>query len=202
MTDRHGGTAAQDRSLANFTRLAFGGAIASIIMGLVLLIWPGHTLSLVAALIGVWLCLVGIVRLVEASMTRGSTRNTRVLTAAVGLLYLVIGIICLRNLLGSIALLASVIGIMWVIGGVIEMIAAFSRGSGWGKVGGLILGLASMIVGFVLLVWPQQSLTVIVWVVGLWLLAIGVIQLVLAFTAHRAGRTGRLPPGTSTPAIP
>lgn len=195
MIDPYGDAALEAAAFKTFKRMALFGAIASIIMGLVLLIWPDRTLTLIAALIGVWLCLVGIVRIVEAFLTKGLAGRARLLTALIGLLYLVIGIICLSNLLGSITLLAAVIGVVWVVGGAIEMITALSRRSGWSKANGLLLGLLSMVAGFVLLIWPDRSLTVLVWILGLWLLAIGIIQLIMVLTARRAtpGSTPHLP---------
>ena len=170
-------------------------------MGLVLLIWPDKTLALLAALIGVWLCVVGIVRIVEAFVTKGIGRGARALTAVVGLLYLVIGIICLSNLLDSITVLAVVLGIVWVVGGVVEMIAALSRGSGWGKA----IGPAARAAQPGRPAWcccsgRSVSLTVLVWILGLWLLAIGIVQLILGFSLSRASRA-RTPPAPS-PASP
>lgn len=184
MIDRYGDAALESAAFKTFKRMALAGAVASIIMGLVLLIWPEKTLTLVAALIGVWLCAVGITRIVEAFFIKGTRTTTRALTGLVGALYLVIGIVCLRNLLDSITVLAIVIGIVWVVGGAIEMISALSH-DGWSKASGLLLGLLSMVAGLVLLLWPERTLTVFVWIIGLWLLAIGVIQLILAATAHR-----------------
>jgi uncharacterized membrane protein HdeD (DUF308 family) len=187
MIDPYGDAALEAAAFKTFKRMALAGAVASIIMGLVLLIWPDKTLALLAALIGVWLCVVGIVRIAEAFVTKGMTKGARALTALAGVLYLVIGIICLSNLLGSITVLAVVLGIVWVIGGAIEMVTALTRANGWGKASGLLLGLLSLLAGLVLLFWPERSLTVLVWILGLWLLAIGIIQLILALTAHRAG---------------
>jgi uncharacterized membrane protein HdeD (DUF308 family) len=192
MIDPYGDAALEAAAFKTFKRMALAGAAASILMGLVLLIWPDRTLALIAALIGVWLCIVGIVRIAEAFITKGVSKGARALTALVGLLYLVIGVICLSNLLESITVFAVVIGIVWVIGGVIEMIVALTRANGWGKASGLLLGLLSLVAGLVLLLWPERSLTVLVWILGLWLLAIGIIQLILALTAHRSGT--RIPP--------
>src|SRR3954451_10500178 len=112
MVDPYGDAQLEAAALKTFKRLALIGGVTSVVMGLVLLIWPEQTLLVIAALIGVWLAITGIIRIVEGLLTRGLSAGVRALTAAVGLVYLAIGIICLRNLFGSIKVLAAVIGLL------------------------------------------------------------------------------------------
>jgi uncharacterized membrane protein HdeD (DUF308 family) len=165
-----------------FKRMLLIGGIISFVLGLVLIIWPERTLVVVTTLIGVWLIIVGILRIVEALITKGVSGGMRALGGIIGLLYVIVGTICLRNLLQAVEVLAVLIGLIWIIGGVTEIATGFSRMGGWAKIGTVLLGLLSVAAGLVLFLWPAPSLLVLVWVTGLWLAALGILQVILAFT--------------------
>jgi uncharacterized membrane protein HdeD (DUF308 family) len=187
MVDPYGAALLEAAALKTFRRLALVGGATSVIMGLILLIWPAQTLLVLAALIGVWLVIIGIVRVVEALLTTGLAVRLRALTAAIGLVYLIIGITCLRNLYGSIRVLAVAIGLVWIIGGVVEVVTGIShRAHGWAKVSPILLGLLSVAAGLAVFFWPGITVGIMVLIAGFWLLAVGIIQLILAFTVGRA----------------
>ncbi|HEX6681590.1 MAG TPA: DUF308 domain-containing protein [Candidatus Limnocylindrales bacterium] len=167
-----GGQAVRLTSLA-------GGAL-SIITGLVVLLWPRKTLLLVAALLGVWLVLVGILRIVQAFTGKGHSRNSRILTGVSGLLYTVVGAVCLRDLFTTVNLLAVIVGLVWMVGGVAEI--------AWRKRHSVILGVFGIAAGVVVLVWPEISLTIMAIVAGAWLVVLGVVQLVLGLYRPTAAR--------------
>jgi len=169
-------------------RVALLGGLVSVALGLILLIWPDATLYVAAILIGLWLILSGAVRLAQAAfIPEGRSAGGRVLQAIVGLVFVIVGVFCMKNLTTSLTLLALVIGISWLFGGMVEIFTAFSPGvQGWGRVGALLLGIIAIAAAVTILVWPEPSLRVIVWVTGLWLLALGLVQLFLAWRARRA----------------
>ena len=58
-----------------------------------------------------------------------------------GLLYLIAGIVCVRGLLHSLELLAIVVGIAWLAGGLCEVISAVIGGrGGWARLGAVASG--------------------------------------------------------------
>jgi uncharacterized membrane protein HdeD (DUF308 family) len=191
--------------LAWWRRLALVGGVVSLILGLILLIWPRETLLVVAVLLGLWLIISGVIRLVQSILTPdtgfrseaavgqerdlgpGRSGGARVLHALGGLLLLGIGIVCLRNLSNSLALLAALIGVAWILVGVIELWAAFSGTSAGGsRVGQVVIGLVTVVGGLVVLLWPDITLVVLVWLTGLWLLVLGLIQLILTWRVGKA----------------
>jgi uncharacterized membrane protein HdeD (DUF308 family) len=182
-----GDAALEARALQTWRRLAIAGGVTSIVLGVILLVWPDGTLYVVAALIGIWLVVAGIIRLAEAVLTSEARGGARALSAIAGLLYLIVGIVCLRNLLTALEVLAVVIGFVWIAGGISEIMSAFTRHAGGARVAVAAIGLVTIVGGLVLVFWPDVSLRVIVWVGGLWLLAIGVVQLVLAARVARPG---------------
>ena len=168
-------------------RLALMGGIVSLVLGLVLMIWPDATLTVVAIVVGLWLLLAGAVTLGQAAfIPEGRSAGNRVMKAITGLLLVILGVVCMKNLTKSLVLVAVIIGIGWLIGGIIEIFAAFSPHTrGWGRVGAILLGLVSIAGALVVIFWPEPSLRVIVWITGLWFVLIGVLQLILAWRAAR-----------------
>src|SRR5690242_1270178 len=78
--------------------LAFG--IISAVAGLLVLMWPGKTLIVVAVLVGVELIVAGIFRFVEAIAFGGDeSGGARVLLAILGVLSLIVGLYAVRHVL-------------------------------------------------------------------------------------------------------
>ena len=46
---------------------------------------------------------------------------------------------------------------------------------------GDLLVLLSVVAGIVILVWPIESVTLLAWVVGIWLAILGVLEIVMSF---------------------
>lgn len=173
-------------------RLAIAGGVASVVLGLILLIWPRETLLVVAVLLGLWLIVSGAIKLVQSVLTpEGRSGGARVLQALGGLLLLGIGVLCLRNIANSLALIAALVGVAWLLAGFIEIWAALSGGAhGWSRLGQVFIGVVTALGGLVVLFWPGITLLVLVWLAGLWLLVIGLVQLVLAWRAGKIVAAG------------
>jgi uncharacterized membrane protein HdeD (DUF308 family) len=165
--------------------LAFFGAL-SVVVGILVLVWPGHTLVALAVLFGLQLVVSGLFRLVAAVAVTDATGGARALLAILGLLGLVIGLWALRHIDIALSLLALFLGIYWVIDGVVELFTVVVHpelpGRGWAAVSGLLAILA----GIILLVWPQPSLLVLAVILGIFLLFFGVLQLLIAFGLRHA----------------
>jgi uncharacterized membrane protein HdeD (DUF308 family) len=165
-----------------FRRGTFSGGALSVAIGVMLLVWPDKTLLVVAALIGIFLVLLGLSRLFEAFSAKALPGAVRALRGGAGVLLMILGIAVLRHLENSLSVLTVLLGIAWMIGGLAEIAFGFTGGS---RTGSLLLGVLDVIAGLVLFLWPQTSLTIVVWVVGLWLIVIGIIQLVLGLMTSR-----------------
>jgi uncharacterized membrane protein HdeD (DUF308 family) len=148
-----------------------GGAL-SILTGAILLVWPGKTLLFVAAMLGVWLIIIGIVRLVQAFSGKERKPNTSLLLGVSGLIYAIVGAVCLSDLFAGVEILSVIIGLVWIVGGVAEIV--------WGERSSILLGALSVVAGVAVLVWPEISLLTMALVGGVWLIAFGVLQVVLA----------------------
>jgi|HubBroStandDraft_1064217.scaffolds.fasta_scaffold12263_4 uncharacterized membrane protein HdeD (DUF308 family) len=210
--DRQGATGWRDRAyeggepdeltlfgtnLASAAWPAFLAAgIGAIVLGALLLAWPRETLAIVAVLIGVALIVTGILRLMDGFTSHEATGGKRVASVVVGLIAIVLGLYCIRHFHFTITALAIIVGLFWVIHGVSDIAVGLFAGRFPGRGLTVLGGLLSLAAGLILLFWPAISLTVLVAVIGIWLIVYGVLAAVLGFMLRRSGsggsETGRL----------
>ena len=162
--------------------LAFG--VLTTIAGIVVVSWPGETLLVIAVLLGIQIIVSGIFRLVASFAVPGEAAGARILLALIGLLSIGVGIILLRNVIDSLEILALVIGVFWILHGLVEILMAISDPSlpRRGLVG--FTGAIGVIAGIVLIGDPDISLVTLAWISGFWLIVYGVSQIFLAFRAR------------------
>ncbi|MFI2474406.1 HdeD family acid-resistance protein [Nocardia xishanensis] len=161
--------------------------VLSVILGVVILAWPDKTLLVAGILFGIYLVVAGVLQLVAAF---GATRSTgmRVLYFISGVLSIIIGIFCFRDELASILLLGLWIGIGWLFRGVALLVAAISDpelpGRGWQG----FFGVITTIAGIVLIVWPVTSVATLTLVAGIWLIVLGVLEIITSFGVRKDAR--------------
>ncbi|MGW2645063.1 HdeD family acid-resistance protein [Streptomyces sp. NPDC001393] len=154
--------------------------IASLVLGVLVLVWPGASLLAAGVLFGIYLVISGIFQLVAAFGTHRAT-SLRVLAFISGALSIVLGLFCFRGPMQSILLLALWIGIGWLIRGITQTLAALHDprmpARGWQ----IFLGVVTFIAGIVLIDSPFRSVAVLTLVAGIWLVAVGIGEIVTAF---------------------
>jgi uncharacterized membrane protein HdeD (DUF308 family) len=165
--------------------LVFG--VVTVLAGLFALAWPGRTIQVIAVLFGLQLVVAGIFRFVAALATDDESGGTRVLLALLGVLSFIVGLYALRNVLVTIAALALLLGIFWIVNGAVEAFTALSHRGMQGRGWTIFMGLLSIVAGVVVLVYPGISLATLAIVLGLWLLLFGAMEIVLAFRLRSAG---------------
>ncbi|GLH99466.1 HdeD family acid-resistance protein [Phytohabitans aurantiacus] len=175
------------RALFWFALLA--GAI-SVVVGIFMLVWPDATLGVAAVLFGLWLLVHGVVRIVEAVVATSANPGARALSGIVGVLFVVAGVLCLRDLLVSLAVVVTLIGLSWLVAGIIEIARAVAGpGSAAERTLGAVLpGVIAILGGVVVLVWPDITLLTIVYITGIWLIVMGLVQVYLVLRARKAVR--------------
>src|SRR5262245_7226661 len=166
--------------------LSYG--IVTPIVGVVVLIWPDRTVEVVAVLFGLQLLVAGIFRFVGAIAAEDENGGTRVLLALLGVLSFIAGLYALRHLLVTILALALILGIFWIVNGAIDIFTALTDDAMLGRGWTVLMGLISIVAGIVVLVWPDISLVTLAVVLGIWLLVLGLMEIVFAFQLRSLGR--------------
>ncbi|MFD4459878.1 HdeD family acid-resistance protein [Nocardia sp. NPDC058480] len=154
--------------------------LLAVVLGIIVLVWPGPSLLVAGILFGIYMVVSGIFQLI-AAFTHLPSTSFRVLSFISGVLSLIIGVFCFRDDLASIMLLGLFIGISWLFRGVAVLFAAISESGVPGRGWQIFYGLISALAGVILIVWPITSLATLVWVVGIFLIIIGVMEIITAF---------------------
>lgn len=163
-------------------RTGFGiSGVVSLILGLLVLFWPEATLSVIAFFFGLYFLISGGLRVVSG-IAAAMTPGLRVLNIIVGLLLFIVGIVAIRNPLSSLAVLGMLVGIAWIIEGIMAFVEIESGGSRWYAI---TFGILSVVAGIVVLFLPVASLAALVIFGGIFLVVLGVVQLVRAITFGR-----------------
>ena len=159
--------------------------LGCLIVGLLLLFWPKATLTIVAVLIGVSLLVAGLLRLIEGFTAHDAAGSKRAANVVIGLLAGIVGLYCLKHPHFTIATLAIIVGIFWVMHGVADLVVSLFAGPFPGRGLTVIAGLFSLIAGLLVLFWPTISVTVLIAVIGIWLVVYGILMTVMAFRLRR-----------------
>ncbi len=151
--------------------------VVSLIVGVIVLIRPFTAVNVAAIIFGIWLLVSGVIQLAQAFDKQLETIS-RVLNAITGVIGIVLGIICLDSAEDRIALLTLFIGIWWIMRGIVQIAIGASE-QGGGVV--IFLGILGILAGGVVLIWPIASLTVLTLVVGIWLVVLGIFEIIASF---------------------
>jgi uncharacterized membrane protein HdeD (DUF308 family) len=167
--------------------------IGCLVVGVLLLAWPKATLIVAAVLIGVSLVLAGLERLIHGFTAHDAGGGRRVGSVVVGLLAIVVGLYLIRHYHITVAAIAIVVGLFWVIRGITDISLGLFGGPASGRGIAVIVGVLSVAAGLIVLFWPTISLTILVAVIGIWLIIYGVFMMILAFRVRRLGSAGSGP---------
>ncbi|WUU18792.1 HdeD family acid-resistance protein [Streptomyces sp. NBC_00663] len=172
-----------------------GSAAATLVPGVLVLVWPEATLHVLAVLIGLYLLVTGAFRFVAVFGREGHERLPGLLLSV---LYVLAGVLSLRNPLQTIAALSLITGALWLVSGILTLYTAISaeylphRGV---VAAAAVLGIVA---GIVVLALPTESARALTRLLGLWLVLLGLAEAAVAL-AWRAVLRKTLPPGPQAP---
>ncbi len=175
---------AAETSAVNGIRTALGiGGVLSVIVGILILAWPEKTAMVVTAIIAIYAIAAGLVYAGLGIFSKTKGGWSRVGHIALGIVFIIAGIVAFLNLGAATAWLAVflgiLVGILWIIEGVVALSTLGEASSkGWT----VFFAIVSVIAGVVLLFSPLWGAAVLWWLLGIALIVLGIIQIVRAFT--------------------
>jgi uncharacterized membrane protein HdeD (DUF308 family) len=175
--------------------------VLAVILGVLAWTWPTVTIIVTAIFFGAYLLVTGITQVVFAFSLHVSAGG-RVLLFISGAAALILALLCFRSLQESILLLSIWIGIGFIFRGVATAVSAISDPTLPGRAWEIFIGLISLLAGIFMLAWPLESLETLTRVVGIWLIVIGVFEIVSSYGIRKAskGLAGTAPtPATEEP---
>ena len=147
-------------------------------LGIVLTLHPSTSLNVIYVFIGILLIIGGIFHFIRAL---DRDEEHRAWVAIAGLLELVIGVVMIRHLHLTQAVVGLLIGLAWIVQGVVALLAgAMSnvRGSrGWV----IFFGIVSLIAGIVVVSVPANSVTALATLLGIWFIVMGLLEVAGGF---------------------
>lgn len=163
--------------------LTFG--ILTLILGIAVTANPGKSVVVVAVLVGLQFLLAGIIRLVM-SFTHDAEGH-RIWWIILGVLSIIVGAYLIKHIGVTIVILPMIIGILWLVQGVMEFFGGISaptgtKGRGWE----IFLGMIGFFAGIILLVYPISSIVTLAWIVGIWMIFYGFVTIFGAFQVKKA----------------
>lgn len=182
-------TTAVPRLLPHLWKSTLASGILALALGILVLLLPGDSIVIAAILFGIYLLVTGIAQVVFAFSLHVSAGG-RVLLFISGAASLVLAVLCFRHFGQgyAILLLAIWIGVGFIFRGVATSISAISDptlpGRGWQ----IILGVISLVAGIVMIGSPLETLPILILIVGIWLIVIGVFEIVSSFGIRSASK--------------
>ena len=157
--------------------------LLSIVIGIVIMAWPGKTVVVVAVILAVWLVLSGIFEIIRG-FGSGLSGGMRALLFIGGVLSLILGLFAFRGFvvedspLDAVWLLALFVGINFIFSGISQLFTAgeVKEGRGWNIFGGIV----SLLLGIIILLVPGD-LALLAWVFGVFTVVSGLMLVISAF---------------------
>lgn len=130
--------------------------------GIILIVWPGPSLVTIAVIIGIFLLVDGVIDVILSIAGKGEGRG---LVAVLGVLSIIAGLIMVKHPFSALAVLVIIVGIWFIVAGVVRFISAFSGEEGRGT--NLVVGILDVLAGIVVLAWPDLSLKTLAVLAGI-----------------------------------
>lgn len=170
----------------NWWLLALRGLLA-LIFGFLALIWPAITLRVLVILFGAYALVDGLFRVITALK---DTRKRWGILLLEGVIGIAVGIVAfIWTDITALALLY-LIAAWALVTGILEIIVAVwlrkELRDEW-LLG--LAGLASVVLGLLLAIWPGSGALAIVWLIGGYAIVFGVLLIVLAFRLRSWGKS-------------
>lgn len=159
--------------------LAVLGAV-SLVAGVLAIAYPDVTLLAVGIIFGFYLVLAGVFEIVQAIV---GDAESRALSAVMGVVALIAGLVCLRRPGESVLALVLVLGVYLIVTGGIRLVFAFGDHEHRGLA--VLAALADLVLGILILALPKVSLVTLAVLFGISLIFRGAFALVAAIKLRK-----------------
>jgi uncharacterized membrane protein HdeD (DUF308 family) len=169
--------------------------VITVTLGLIVTFYPSATLNAISVLFGLLLIASGLFHLIRVF---GGNEAHRVWMGISGLLLVAIGVVMLRHLHLTVALIGLIIGISWIVQGLIALIVSFSGGAREGGGWWILFGIFSLVGGIVITAVPTESVKVLAVLIGIWFIFQGLFEIAGGLRIRQAARRPQSTDATAT----
>ena len=156
--------------------------VITFILGLVIAFYPAQSLIAIAVLLGIVMIISGIYHIARALDGR---EHERVWRGIAGVLFLLAGLVLLRHLHLTIALIGVFVGFTWIVQGVMMLMEAFSGLAGRVRGWTVFFGIISLIAGIVVVTAPIASVGALTIFLGIWFVVMGACEVIGSLITRR-----------------
>jgi uncharacterized membrane protein HdeD (DUF308 family) len=156
--------------------VAYG--VATVVAGAIAVVWPNSTLVVIAIIFAAQLVVGAIYQFVFAFAIPNETGWLRALFALLSVFSFVVAIYLFGHVGLTLLVLATLIGIYWIVLGVIELFLAIGHSDVRWRPWIAITGILSIVAGGVVVIFPVSSLFFLTIFLGFWLAIFGVTLIV------------------------
>jgi uncharacterized membrane protein HdeD (DUF308 family) len=165
--------------------------VVALIFGLLALIWPDITVLVLVTLFGAYALVDGALALGRAIVGRRGAGGSRGWLAITGITGILAGIVVLAWPGETALVLLWLIAAWAILTGVLEIISAVrGRREIRGEWLFILGGALSVLFGIVLMVWPAAGALAVIFIIGLYAVLFGIVQIALAFRLRRLRSDG------------
>ena len=147
----------------------------TLILGIIVSFHPTGSLNVLAVLLGILMILSGIFHLIRVFDPQ---ETHRIWLGIAGFMFVVVGVVLIRHLHLSRALIGLIIGITWIVQGLAALIGGIAGNVREGRAWWITFGLVSLIAGVVVAVTPESSVTVLAVLLGIWFIIMGIFEII------------------------
>jgi uncharacterized membrane protein HdeD (DUF308 family) len=165
-------------------RLAITRGIVFILFGILALIWPGLTLVTLGILLAIWLLVSGTTGLISSVVSRRRSPHW-VFRTFLGVLEIGVGAYLVQRPSISVATLVALVAIILIAQGVIEIVVTFVDRLVINKVFPTIVGILGVVAGILVWRYPVTGGLAFVWVLGVYALLIGALNIAAGVELER-----------------
>ncbi len=166
--------------------------LVCLVTGVLAMVWPGITLMTLGILLGIYLMISAILEIVDAIV---GEPGGRALSAILGIVSLIAGLICIRRPGESLLAIVIVAGVYLIAEGVIRVVRAFSNPGP--RLWAVLLGVLDVGAGIVIMAWPDIGLVTLAIFFAVTMVVRGAFAIVIGFKLRSAAKDEE-PPAVQT----
>lgn len=179
-SDRPVGSGSVFEGLGDYWGLVLAYGLVTTALGVILAVWPKQTLVVLAVIVAIQIIVSGVFRLIAAVAGSSMDGGLRAVVGFSGALAIIVGLLFLRDPVQTVLIVTLLLGVWWVIGGIVDIIGAVLRPSPGQRMWDIAAGAITVLAGAVLLINPKVSLGALLVVSCIWLIAVGIVAIVMA----------------------
>jgi uncharacterized membrane protein HdeD (DUF308 family) len=173
-------------SLRRFWWVILLYGLASVGVGILMIVYPGKTLTVISVAFGIFLLFAGLFDLMRAIMVGTAEPSERVLAALLGVLALIAGTIVIRRPGESLFAIVLALGIYLLVRGSVLLVVAFGREENRGLF--ILSAVLDLLGGMIVIAYPGIGVVTLAVVVAVTLLLRGGLLVAESFALRKVPR--------------